>query len=589
MNRKSRNEAVFESLRKQAEQVIQQQGAKPSDGVELELLRLLNEIEVYQVELELQNQELNRSTKELEAARNDYFELYDSAPVAFVTLNSKGMIERVNKAATRLPAESGTLQEESFFARAVHPSDQAAFFSYLNKIVTDKKRSSCEMRLRGKKGRPLWVHFIARSIFDIQKQFRGWRLAIIDVTERTQQEHAMRQTQDELARRAGQLARLSIELTMVEQRERRRLAEMMHDDLQQFLAGAKLNLDMVTAETPANRQPAFKNANDLILRSLEASRTITAELSPPVLFLQGIPEAFRWLARWMKKTYALDVEIQIDEEDYRVEEVIKVLMFQSVRELLFNVTKHAKTTSARVAMTRRNDRIRIVVSDAGTGFDPQHLWQSDKETDRGFGLFSVRERLVLLKGAFEIESAPDCGTKVTLTTPVHAGAYTQPECNIETAEGVLQAHCPKRAPRRKSGNKIQVMLVEDHLVMRSGICALLSMNADMEVAGEASNGEEAVVLARKIRPDVILMDINMSTMNGVEATRIINSELPDIRIIGLSMHEDADQAGAMKEAGAAAYLSKSCGSDILLAAIRQHGHPGRNPKPIQSAGGVQRS
>jgi DNA-binding NarL/FixJ family response regulator len=123
------------------------------------------------------------------------------------------------------------------------------------------------------------------------------------------------------------------------------------------------------------------------------------------------------------------------------------------------------------------------------------------------------------------------------------------------------------------------MLVEDHLVMRSGMHALLSMQADIEVAGEASNGEEAVAMARQIKPDIILMDINMPAMNGVEATCIIHSELPDIRIVGLSMYEAADQAGAIRRAGAVAYLSKSSSSDILLAAIRQYGDTDREPEP----------
>ncbi len=169
MTLRPKKEPAFESLRKQAEEVIRQRGAKTSDEVDLELLRLLNQIEVYQVELELQNLELNRSTKELEAARNDYFELYDSAPVAFVTLNSKGMHERMNAAAARLLAKSGNLLEESLFARAVHPADQAAFFSYLNKIVTNKKQASCEMRLWEKTTSHCRSNIIARAIFDINQ------------------------------------------------------------------------------------------------------------------------------------------------------------------------------------------------------------------------------------------------------------------------------------------------------------------------------------------------------------------------------------------------------------------------------------
>ncbi len=82
----------------------------------------------------------------------------------------------------------------------------------------------------------------------------------------------------------------------------------------------------------------------------------------------------------------------------RLRKRIKVLMFQSVRELLFNVTKHAKTTCARIAMTHQDAEIKIAVSDAGTGFDPQNLLRSEMETDKGLGLFSVRERFMLFKG-----------------------------------------------------------------------------------------------------------------------------------------------------------------------------------------------
>ncbi|KJS32368.1 MAG: hypothetical protein VR64_07610 [Desulfatitalea sp. BRH_c12] len=424
MERKFKNETALESLRQQAEQVMQQRGATTPDGEQIEWLRLLNEIEVYQIELELQNQELNRSTKELEAARNDYFELYDSAPVGFVTLNSKGLIERVNQAAVPLSTPSGNLAEDAYFARAVHPADSAAFYAYLNNMITDKNRSSCEIRLRGNDDQPSWVQVIARSMFDSQKHFRGWRLALIDVTERKQQELAMQKAQGELAHRAGQLARLSLELTMAEQRERRRLAETMHDHLQQLLAGARLHMDLGIAETAAEQQPAFKNAYDLILQALKATRNLSAELSPPVLFQQGLSEAFGWLARWMKKTHALDVEIEVDEGDYPVEEAVKVLLFQSVRELLFNVKKHAQTNCARVAMTHMDGRIKLVVSDTGTGFDTQTPWRTDAETDKGFGLFSVRERLVLLEGTFDIESSPGGGTTVALTAPMHPGGAT---------------------------------------------------------------------------------------------------------------------------------------------------------------------
>lgn len=111
-------------------------------------------------------------------------------------------------------------------------------------------------------------------------------------------------------------------------------------------------------------------------------------------------------------------------------------------------------------------------------------------------------------------------------------------------------------------------LVDDHSVMREGLSRMLDTHSDIEVVAEASDGEEAVRRSRELIPDVILMDISMPNMDGIEATRIIHSELPHIRIIGLSMYDEDDQAKAMLDAGASAYRSKSGNKDRLLAAIR---------------------
>jgi DNA-binding NarL/FixJ family response regulator len=114
-----------------------------------------------------------------------------------------------------------------------------------------------------------------------------------------------------------------------------------------------------------------------------------------------------------------------------------------------------------------------------------------------------------------------------------------------------------------------VLLVDDHVVMRQGLSLLLAVESDLEIVGEASTGHEAVEKACQLRPEVVLMDYSMPGMDGVEATRLIHDRMPHIRVIGLSMFDEADRAQAMREAGAVAYVAKSAGPEVLLAAIRQ--------------------
>jgi CheY-like chemotaxis protein len=121
------------------------------------------------------------------------------------------------------------------------------------------------------------------------------------------------------------------------------------------------------------------------------------------------------------------------------------------------------------------------------------------------------------------------------------------------------------------GQKIRVLLADDHAVLRAGMTSLLNDEPDIEVVGEAWDGQMAVELAVDLQPDVILMDVTMPRLNGIEATRRIMAQLPRVRIIGLSMHEQESMAVAMRRAGAKAYLTKDGRCETLIDAIRAQG------------------
>jgi DNA-binding NarL/FixJ family response regulator len=134
--------------------------------------------------------------------------------------------------------------------------------------------------------------------------------------------------------------------------------------------------------------------------------------------------------------------------------------------------------------------------------------------------------------------------------------------------GTTRTGALKRGGAMHNGGPIRVMLVDDHQIMREILSLVLGDEPDMTVVAEAGDGETAVELARSIQPDVIVMDVTMPRMNGVEATRRITAELPATLVIGMSMHEPQDMATAMLRAGAAAYLTKDGPAEELVRSIR---------------------
>lgn len=116
--------------------------------------------------------------------------------------------------------------------------------------------------------------------------------------------------------------------------------------------------------------------------------------------------------------------------------------------------------------------------------------------------------------------------------------------------------------------RIRVMLVDDHAVVRLGLSALLATDTGMEVVGEAGDGAEAIDLAARLQPDVVVMDVVMAGMDGITATRELTQRVPSARIIALTMHEEEDYLIPLLEAGAAGYIVKDAASSDLLHAIR---------------------
>ena len=379
----------------------------------------------------------------------------------------------------------------------------------------------------------------------------------------------------EAEHRAAQLRALTSELTQTEQRERRRLAQILHDHLQQMLVAGKLQIGNLpdTLEDP-RAAGALKRVRDLLDQSIEESRSLTRELSPPVLYEAGLVAGLEWLGRWIEEQHGLAVELRTEDGADPVGEDLRVVLFQSARELLFNVVKHAGTERAEITLRRDEaERIELSITDRGRGFEPGDAPGPETEGN-GFGLFSIRERIAWLGGVVEIDSSLAGGTRAVIAVPESArrsAAAVAGEQEGRTATATPAPLAEHAQPGPAPQGVIRVVLADDHEILREGLVGVLSAQPDVVVVGEAGDGQEALEMVRRTHPDAVVLDVTMPRMNGVEAARAINAEFPNIRVIGLSVHESADMAEAMHRAGAVEYLNKAEPSNRLLAAIRGRG------------------
>ncbi len=221
-----------------------------------------------------------------------------------------------------------------------------------------------------------------------------------------------------LERRTQQLRALAVQLTHAEEQERRRLAELIHDQLQQLLAAGRIEVDLLARQCHCPETPeSIRKLDGLLAESLSVARSLTADLSPAALYRDGLAEALHSLARWYEERHGLMVRVAIDEDSEVPAEETRITLFRSVRELLFNVVKHAKVPSAFVCGGRDGTDVWVEVRDAGEGFNPADIRRQEGISGK-FGLFSVRERLDALGGALEIVSAPGHGTRAKVRAPL---------------------------------------------------------------------------------------------------------------------------------------------------------------------------
>jgi len=367
----------------------------------------------------------------------------------------------------------------------------------------------------------------------------------------------LRRANRKLRERTKRLHALALQLARAEEIERRRLSHLLHDEMQQLLAGARLHAAVLQrGGEPDVMADSLQYVTSLLDRAIAASRQLAIELSPPVLYEAGLTEALVSLARWSEQHHGVAVAFESSEPIGVDDQGVAAFAFQAVRELVFNVAKHSGVMKTAVTLDRADaSSIRIVVADEGKGFVASEGLPANRH--EGFGLFSIRERAEALGGSFSIESVPGEGTRVFLELPFPSPASEDAASSASERERVAKGRAP-----------IRVLIADDHQVFRNGLVAILKGEPDIIIVGEAADGVEAIEKVRELHPDVVVMDISMPRMSGLDATRAIAAEDPRPAVVILSMYEARDWTQPTLEAGASAFLTKGVSAGQLLTAVR---------------------
>jgi PAS domain S-box-containing protein len=502
--------------------------------------------------------ERERRERALALSEGRFRALSESGILAVATFDMEGRIFEANDAFlemvrhSRADLAAGRVRWDEL----TPPEWMARTRQAMEELATTGRISPYEKEYLRRDGTRLWGLFGGARL---GRANRGVAF-VLDITQRKEAERSLKELTESLELRvvertqqaewrAARARAMAVELAQAEDRERRRLSRILHDDLQQYLVAARVQLAGLKSQAgTAELAAGLAKLGSLLSESLDATRTLTRELTPPILQTSGLVASLEWLSTWMRDRHGISIDVSAEDGCDDVSDDAKMLAFQAVRELLLNVVKHADVDEAFVHLGPCQGKIQVAVEDKGRGFDPALL---DRPTTgaTGVGLAGLKQRVADLGGSLTIESGPGKGTRIR---------FTLPHLPVSSPAGADDSRAPA----------IRVLVADDHTLVRQGVVSLLASEPGIRVVGEASDGVEVVGRAEALRPDVVVMDVRMPGMDGIEATRRIKEALPDTQVVAMSQFTDDEAGRHMRAAGARLFISKDEAHQRLVPCIR---------------------
>lgn len=365
--------------------------------------KLLHELQVHQIELEMQNEELRQARADAEAALARYAELYDFAPVGYFTLATDGVIQQVNLAgAGLLNIERGKLTGRHF-GHFIDSKDWSAFNALLARVFASADKEACELGLVSESPAPCFVRIEALA----DESGKTCRMALMNVTER-------RLAQEGLKESYKCLEKMTARLEMVREEEQKRIARELHDEMGAVLTALNINVFRLGQNIPAEMeqlQAESEHLAKLVTRGIQAMRQTVDKLRANLLDEVGLTQAIERHVRELQRNTGIECELRLPEEELTLDETRSTAIFRIIQESLTNTEKYARASKVSIVLSDLDDSLMLTIKDNGKGFDP------NIQKAKAFGLIGIRERAAMVGGEADITSAPGKGTTVWVSLP----------------------------------------------------------------------------------------------------------------------------------------------------------------------------
>jgi PAS domain S-box-containing protein len=414
--------------------------------------RLVHELQVHQVELEMQNAELQTARDRLEVLLEKFTDLYDFAPVGYFSLDEQGRILEVNlTGATLLGVERSRLLGERF-PRFSSPASRPVVRTFLERVFTGGSKQVCEATLLKESGPAFWASLHGTSAISPNASGNWCRLAVSDVSARKQAEEAQRhlevmidsnrELRKEITRREAveealrssrrsqsllleqshlmqaQLRRLSHQILEAQEEERKRISRELHDEITQTLVGINVHLETLARETgirPSRLRQKIARTQRQVEKSVNIVHRFARELRPTALDDLGLIATLHSALKDFMKRTGIRVHFTTFAGVEQLNSARRTVLYRVVQSALTNVAQHARASSVSVSIQKLADAVHMEIADNGRSFNVERVLHA--RNNQRLGLLGMRERVEMVGGDFSVESAPGQGTVIRVQIP----------------------------------------------------------------------------------------------------------------------------------------------------------------------------